>query len=112
MVAYSFNFVIINYRLIDNSFYNCPNTNFCLSINMMILMIENKRKIIEKLKKVNEAFKNIFNFIILLPVYYIGVGLTFLIWKIFSRKEDKNKKTYWLTSEKLKEEYEDYLKQF
>jgi hypothetical protein len=71
-----------------------------------------KHKIIEKLKKINEILKNIFNFIILLPVYYAGVGITFLIWKTLNRREIGEKISYWIESEKLKKKYKDYLNQF
>ena len=105
MVACTFNFIVVNYRFTDNFFSSLSNTNFHLSFGMMNTMIE-------VLKKINENLKKAFNFIILLPVYYVFVGLTFVTWRYIGKKEKENKKSYWLESEKSKERYEDNLRQF
>jgi hypothetical protein len=64
------------------------------------------------IKKVNLIFIDALNFIILLPVYFIGVGFSYLLWKLFSRKKSVESKTYWKESKKLEEKYEEYLKQY
>jgi len=51
---------------------------------------------IEELKEISFKF---FNFIILLPVYFLGVGISYLLWRFF---ESKNKKSaFWIKSKNL-----------
>jgi len=61
---------------------------------------------------------SIINFILLIPVYIIGVGLTSIIAKISGKhfmnlkKPDKKIKTYWVKREEKKITKEDCYKQF
>jgi len=50
-------------------------------------------------KKTNFIFIDIINFLLLMPVYFAGVGLSKLIWTIFYKK--KEGKNYWIKSKKL-----------
>jgi hypothetical protein len=56
------------------------------------------------------------NFILLLPVYFIGVGITSIIAKItgkhFLNLKKSNKKTYWVNKENKKIDIEEYYKQY
>lgn len=68
------------------------------------------KKIIETLKGVNKILLRISNFILVFFIYWIGAGLSFLVWKAFNlRKKKTEKKTYWLEYER---EEEDYHRQF
>jgi len=75
-------------------------------------MNENLKIIFEVLKKINKKLTNITNFILLLPVYYIGAGLSFISWKAFHREKNLPEKSYWINSDKSKQKLEEYLKQF
>jgi hypothetical protein len=63
------------------------------------------------LKKINTITIDVINFVLLLPVYFIGVGLSSLLCRFF-RKKQKTKKSYWIDSEKTSKKYEEYLKQY
>jgi hypothetical protein len=65
-------------------------------------------KIKEKLKEINNKIINVFNFLLLLPVYFIGVGFCHLLWRAFGEKS----RGYWIKSRKLDKTYKKYLKQF
>jgi len=69
-------------------------------------------KTITFLRKVNSIFIEIINFLLLLPVYFLGVGLCRILWEIFGKKNLCSKDTYWTNSEKLDEDYDRYTKQF
>lgn len=71
-----------------------------------------KRNIINKLKKINRKIIDITNFILVLPVYYIGAGIAFLFFRLFNRENNSPQKSYWLISPKTKEKLEEYKKQF
>lgn len=71
-----------------------------------------KSNIINKLKEVNRKLIDVTNFILILPVYYVGVGLAFLFFRLFNRENNSPQKSYWLISPKRKELLEEYKKQF
>ncbi len=70
------------------------------------------------MKKFGSNIVNIINFVLLIPVYIIGIGLSAIIAKIMGKKFlnmkkfDKKIKTYWLDKEKKKSNLEDSYKQF
>ncbi len=67
---------------------------------------------ISLLIKINKIFITVFNLVLLIPVYYIGVGISNLFWK-FSRKNIKNNKnSYWINSVKLSNSHKDYRKRY
>lgn len=69
--------------------------------------------IITFLKKINNTFIDIINFLLLLPVYFFGVGLCRILWELFGKKYVYNKNnSYWINSEKINEDYDEYTKQF
>ncbi len=64
-----------------------------------------------------EVIATLINSILLLIVYLIGVGFSYLIIKLSGRqllrkKVDKNIKSYWIDLNLKKEEMEDYYRQF
>lgn len=64
------------------------------------------------LRKVKQITVSVLNFTLISVVYAFGAGLSYLLWKVaFARKRD-NPSSYWMNSEKLSNEYSDYLKQF
>jgi len=67
--------------------------------------------ILSFLKKTNEIFIKIFNFILLVPVFYVGIGIAAFFWKI-SHKKVGRKKSFWKESEKLSDDSRDYYKQY
>ncbi|MBS3140787.1 hypothetical protein J4405_01420 [Candidatus Woesearchaeota archaeon] len=77
-------------------------------------------RILKALKKLHKVVTgtiiNIVNFILLLPVYFIGVGITSIIAKLFKKGflnlKKENKKSYWTNNEVKKGEIEDYYRQF
>ena len=70
------------------------------------------------MKQFGGAIVAITNFILLVPVYLIGVGVTSLVAKIFGKhflnlkKPDKKLETYWLKKEEKKSSKEDCYRQF
>ena len=75
-------------------------------------MSEFSKGLIDRLKKVNRKLIDATNFILILPVYYVGAGLAFLFFRLFNREDNSPKKSYWLISPKRKELLEEYKKQF
>ncbi len=62
---------------------------------------------------------SIFNFIFLIPVYFIGIGIVSVIGKCSSKdflamnsKKAENKETYWKSYNLKKEEKEGYYRMF
>ena len=59
---------------------------------------------------------SIVNFILLLPAYIIGVGLTSILAKIVGKKfinlEKEKKDSYWISEEVKTEKEESYYKQY
>lgn len=54
----------------------------------------------EGFKKIKDISFKSFNFIFLIPVYYIGVGISSLLWHLGSKRK-KNLNNYWIRSEKI-----------
>lgn len=69
------------------------------------------RKLWAVIKKINEIFINSLNFVLLVPVYYIGIGLAHLSWKIFHKRNIKLESD-WKDSPKLSQKLEDYKKHY
>jgi hypothetical protein len=59
------------------------------------------------LKNLKEASFKIINFVILLPVYFIGIGLSKILW-YFSKLVGKESINGWLKSERLSKKLKDY----
>lgn len=68
------------------------------------------------MKNFGAGVTNITNFILLLPVYFVGAGLTSIVAKIvgkhFLNLKKTNKKTYWVKKENKKINLDDYYKQY
>ncbi|MFA5797405.1 MAG: hypothetical protein WC916_05195 [Candidatus Woesearchaeota archaeon] len=70
------------------------------------------------MKEFGGVIAAIVNFILLFPVYIIGVGVTSLVAKIFGKhflnlkNPDKKLETYWLQKEGKKSSKEDCYRQF
>ena len=69
--------------------------------------------ILDKIKKINKKVKKIsnyiFNFIFVFIIYWLGMSLSFLIWKFFVKnKKNEKRKSYWLSYSKPL----DYKRQF
>jgi len=62
-------------------------------------------------KKINEIFINLLNFTLLIPVYYLAIGMAHLFWRIF-HSEKNQRKSDWKDSPKLSEDFEDYQKHY
>jgi len=114
MVAHTINFIFDNSGFIDYTCKQFSSSNFCLSSYIGKKMIKkvSTRKVITFFKRVNVIFINIINFILLLPTYFLGVGICRILWEIFGKKNFHKNNPYWIISEKLEEEYEKYTKQF
>lgn len=67
-------------------------------------------------RKFGHAFATFVNFILLVIVYIIGIGLTSLIAKIFGKHflnlKKKKRPTYWEDKNLSKEPIENYYRQF
>jgi len=67
-------------------------------------------------KDFSDLIANIVNFVLLSVVYFIGVGITSIIAKLFKKGflnlKKENKKSYWTNNEVKKGEIEDYYRQF
>ena len=64
---------------------------------------------IEKIKQILDSINKFFAFFLLLPLYFIGIGLSKLLYVIFVKKSSKEG---WKTAEKLRRNikyYEDML---
>jgi len=75
-------------------------------------MNESFKNIVLTLKKINKKIIDATNLILLLPVYFIGAGFTYLLWKLSHREKHPQKRTYWINSSNPKEKLGEYLKQF
>jgi len=75
-------------------------------------MSEISKDIVKTLKKINRKLIDATNFILILPVYYVGAGLALLFFRLFNRKKISPQKSYWLISPKMKDKLEEYKKQF
>jgi len=74
------------------------------------------KKILKPLEFLGKIISSIINFILLSIVYFLGIGLTSIIAKIFNKKfldlKKENKKTYWEEKEMSDKEFQDYFRQF
>ena len=85
------------YSFVDYSIIFYSTTRFHLST------VVNMKKFFKNLK---ESFK-IINFVILLPIYFIGIGLSKILW-YFSKLISKESRNGWLESEKLSKKLKNY----
>jgi hypothetical protein len=64
------------------------------------------------------VISDIVNFILLVPVYFIGVGFSSLLGKLSGKKflnlknKDKNLKSYWVEKDSKKKKIDYYYRQF
>ena len=74
------------------------------------------KKILKPLEFLGKIISSMVNFILLSIVYFLGIGLTSIIAKIFNKKfldlKKENKKTYWEEKEMSDKEFQDYFRQF
>jgi cytochrome c biogenesis protein CcdA len=83
-------------------------------------MIKIKNKVILGIwgvfRKVGETVASIVNFIVLLIVYCIGIGITSLVMKTFGKKfldlGTAQKDSYWIKARVVKEPLSRYYRQF
>jgi len=59
------------------------------------------------LKNLKEASFKMINFVMLLPIYFIGIGLSKILW-YFSKLISKEIRKGWIKSEKLSKKLKDY----
>jgi hypothetical protein len=98
MVANS-NYFINNYHsIVNNSIVFYSFTSFHLPIGVIM------KKFLKNLKET--SFK-MTNFVILLPIYFIGIGLSKILW-YFSKLISKESGKGWIKSEKLSKRLKDY----
>jgi hypothetical protein len=98
MVANS-NYFINNYHsIVNNSIIFHASTSFHLPIGVIM------KKFLKNLKET--SFK-MTNFVILLPIYFIGIGLSKILW-YFSKLISKESGKGWIKSEKLSKNLKDY----
>ena len=70
------------------------------------------------MKKFGSNVVEVTNCVLLIPVYFLGVGISSIILKISGkkmlnmRKPDKKIKTYWMDKEKNKLRIENFYRQF
>ena len=74
------------------------------------------KKILKPLEFLGKIISSMVNFILLSIVYFLGIGLTSIIAKVFNKKfldlKKENKKTYWEEKEMSDKEFQDYFRQF
>lgn len=63
------------------------------------------------LKKIRNGLMDITNFILLLPVYFVGAGVSHIIWRLFYRKR-MDEKTFWTKSDLLPKKVKKYLEMY
>jgi hypothetical protein len=63
------------------------------------------KKLISEFKKLKDFSIQIMNLLVATIAYWIGVSLSFLLWKISSLRKKENEKTFWLEVEDRKEDY-------
>jgi hypothetical protein len=98
MVANPNNTINNYHSVIDYSIIFYSSTSFHLSVGVSM------KKFLKNLKET--SFKMI-NFVILLPVYFIGIGLSKILW-YFSKLISKESRNGWIKSEKLSKKLKDY----
>ncbi len=59
-------------------------------------------KFIKLITKLNSFLVNLINFVIILAIYFFGVGLSFIVYKLSTKKSEKG----WIKLEQKKENYE------
>jgi len=59
----------------------------------------------EKIRQITNSINRIFNFFLLLPVYFVGLGLSKILYKFFASKENN---FGWKNPEKLKRDIKNY----
>lgn len=57
------------------------------------------------LKKIKDVSFKFFNFFFLLPVYFIGIGISHLLWHFVSKREESHN---WILSKELVKKIESY----
>ena len=62
-------------------------------------------KIKDKIEKIKQLSLTITTKMLSVIAYWLGVSLSFLLWKISNIFKKQNEKTYWLESEEKEEEY-------
>jgi hypothetical protein len=67
-----------------------PSSSFHLSVGVNMK---------EQLKKIKDISFKFFNFFFLIPVYFIGIGISNLLWRL--SKKDTRKINYWIQSKEL-----------
>jgi hypothetical protein len=83
----------VSYSIIFHS-----STSFYLSIGVSMKNF---------FKNLREASFKMINFVILLPIYFIGIGLSKILW-YFSKLVVKESRNGWLKSERLSKKLKDY----
>jgi len=107
-------FANCNRQFVHSNSKHFSRSDFYLSFSLgtVFSMKSNKHlPILSFLKKTNEIFSKVLNFILLVPAFYVGVGISALFWKISHKKVGK-KKSFWKESEKLSDDSKDYYKQY
>jgi predicted membrane channel-forming protein YqfA (hemolysin III family) len=100
MVVSSFSLFAVLACLVDIHSFNFTSTYFCLSLGVSML-----KKLISELKKLKDFSIQIMNLLVATIAYWIGVSLSFLLWKISSLRKKENEKTFWLEVEDREEDY-------
>jgi predicted membrane channel-forming protein YqfA (hemolysin III family) len=100
MVVSSFSLSVILARFVDLHSFNFTSTCFYLSFGVSML-----QKLISELKKLKDLSIQIMNLLVATLAYWIGVSLSFLLWKISNLRKKENEKTFWLEVEDREEDY-------
>jgi hypothetical protein len=93
MVVSSFSLFVVLACLADIHSLDFTSTYFCLSLGVNML------------KKLKDFSIQIMNLLVATIVYWIGVSLSFLLWKISSLRKKENEKTFWSEVEDSEEDY-------
>lgn len=106
MVACSINLLIVHTRFVNYSCSGFARAIICVSPDMIAMgKFENIRCGVEKLKEFSIFITNLF---VNTLSYWLGISLSFLLWKLSTILKKENKESYWLEPE----EEEDYKSQY
>jgi predicted membrane channel-forming protein YqfA (hemolysin III family) len=100
MVVSSISMFAIFACIIDIHSFNLASANFHLSTG--VDMIEKFKHQFEKLKTLSIYYTTL---MVATIAYWIGVSLSFLLWKISNLKKKENEGTFWVEVEETEEDY-------
>jgi hypothetical protein len=102
-------FFVEDQKVVAYSIYSTFDYHIFLDYTLIFLSITSFHlspgvRMKEQFKKIKEISYRAFNFILLLPVYFLGIGISHLLWRLSKNKTSKG----WIKSLKLNRNIKKY----